>query len=117
MHIPKTFLIILILLLVAEVYLADATEPGVRLMQETQSMLDGMPTLISIGEAARDIDGNAVVVYTWVGGRQKVVAPMPADGIYPQSVFRYRVRQNDRWQWFHEIVYSDDSVRRMEVSK
>jgi len=111
------FILILMLLLIAEMFTAKAVDPGVRLFQETERMLDGMPTLISIGEEARDHNGKPVVIYTWVGGRNKVVAPMPASGIYPVSVFRYRVRRNNRWQWIHETVYSDDSVVMAEVSR
>ena len=100
-----------------DIFTIQAIEPTARLFKDTSRMLDGIPTLICIAESARDQDGKAVVIFTWIGARQKVVAPMPETGIYPVSVFRYRVRKNERWQWIHETTYSDDTVVQTEVSR
>ena len=85
----------------------------VRQQSPQSQMVAGMPTLISLGEAGRDSEGNAVVIFTTVGDRVKTVTPMPPSGRYPVSVFRYRVEG----EWIHEIVYNTGEVRTIEVSR
>jgi len=95
---------------------ARDTNPA-RLLEDTERMLDGMPVLMSLGESARMADGSPVVIYTTIGSSTKVVAPMPDDGVFPASVFRYRILSDGDWQWIQEIVYNTGDVRRMEVSR
>lgn len=101
------------LALVVSINTATALDEAVRILSRSEQMLAGMPTLISLAEAGRTADGRAVVIYTTLGEKTKTVAPMPASGIYPDAVFRYRAEG----KWYHEINYSDGSQRRIEVSR